>query len=325
MPTLFLISVCIVLSFLFSGMEAGVFALNRLRIRRQMRAGVRPAELLHECLRDPEDFLWTILIGNTLATFAACGILVAQMHEVLVDRPIWFAVAFLGVALLFYTFCDLLPKMLFRQFPTRLCLAMARPFRVIHFVLSPAVGLLRWFSDRILGMSGRSSFKGHLFGDRSELRFVMQDTGQSLTTEERVMINRVLDLQNVQVRSIAVPLGKVLGVSPGTSTGELLELCKQQRLSRVPVWSDEGEARKVLGVVSLRSLVYSAELDLAQPVKSWMTPALYLREDLRLEEALARMQRSGQRLAVVLALDQRELGIVSLQDILRNMFGEVNL
>lgn len=320
-----LLALCIVLSFFFSGMEAGVLALNRLRIRQQMRAGGRPAALLHGYLRDPEDFLWTILIGNTLTTFAALGLIVAEMHTALLDRPVVFSLAFLGVALFFYAFCDLLPKMLFRQFPTRLCLAMARPFRAIHFGLAPMVRVLRWISDRILGWSGRASFKGHLFGDRSELRFVMQDSGPSFTSEERAMINRVLDLQNVQVRSIAIPLNKVLTVAPSMPVREFIAFCKAHRLSRVPVWNPTDEHRKVQGVVSIRSFIYSVGLDEEKPVATWMAPALYLREDLRLEEALARMQRSGQRLAVVLGLDQRELGIISLQDILRTFFGEVSL
>jgi CBS domain containing-hemolysin-like protein len=57
----------------------------------------------------------------------------------------------------------------------------------------------------------------------------------------------------------------------------------------------------------------------------YVRPALYLDEDLRLEVALRRMQRSGQRLAVVLGRDRREIGIVSLQDILKVVFGEVSL
>ena len=63
----------------------------------------------------------------------------------------------------------------------------------------------------------------------------------------------------------------------------------------------------------------------AQPVAQWILPALFLAEDLRLDAALERMQRSGQRLAVVLGRDGREVGIVTLADILRTIFGEVRL
>jgi putative hemolysin len=60
---------CLLLSFLLSGMEAGVFALNRLRVRRLARAGKPSAKLLQRFLEKPEKFLWTILVGNTLANF----------------------------------------------------------------------------------------------------------------------------------------------------------------------------------------------------------------------------------------------------------------
>ena len=62
---LLLIAACLALSFLLSGMEAGVFALSRLRIRQQMRAGKSSARVLHQFLENPENFLWTIIVGNT--------------------------------------------------------------------------------------------------------------------------------------------------------------------------------------------------------------------------------------------------------------------
>src|SRR5882762_6060507 len=110
------------LSFLFSGMEAGVFALNRLRIRQQMRAGNPRAQALHGYLEHPEHFLWTILVGNTLASVVAVAIVVAGWHEWLGGQPALFLLALLASLVLFYTLCELLPKMIFRQFPNRLCL-----------------------------------------------------------------------------------------------------------------------------------------------------------------------------------------------------------
>jgi CBS domain containing-hemolysin-like protein len=80
-----------------------------------------------------------------------------------------------------------------------------------------------------------------------------------------------------------------------------------------------------VGVLSLRAVMYQAELDLEKLAADYVKPALYLEEDMRLEAALKRMQRSGQRLAIVLGRDKRETGIVSLQDILKVIFGEVRL
>src|SRR6266851_3981628 len=85
---------CLALSFLLSGMEAGVFALSRLRVRQQMRAGRRSAKALHDYLEHPENFLWTILVGNTVANFLILGWLVVKLHHSLAGRVGWFVVVY---------------------------------------------------------------------------------------------------------------------------------------------------------------------------------------------------------------------------------------
>ena len=85
--------VCLAVSFVLSGMEAGVFALSRLRIRQQMRAGKASAKVLHDYLENPENFLWTILVGNTVANFLILGWLVAILHQAL-GAPYFFSDCF---------------------------------------------------------------------------------------------------------------------------------------------------------------------------------------------------------------------------------------
>src|SRR5436190_11576582 len=108
-----LFAVCLMLSFVLSGMEAGVFALSRLRIRQQLRAGKRSAKVLHQYLEHPENFLWTILVGNTVANFIILGWLIAVLHGAFNHHLVWFVVLFSVIVFLFYAFFDLLPKMLF--------------------------------------------------------------------------------------------------------------------------------------------------------------------------------------------------------------------
>src|SRR2546423_13135162 len=132
------------LSFLLSGMEAGVFALSRLRIRQQMRSGRKSARVLHQYLENPENFLWTILVGNTLANFFILGWLVVLLHSALGFQRLWFVLVYVLVVFLFYDLFDLLPKMLFRAFPNRLCVLLAQPFRVVHWALKPLVALVEW-------------------------------------------------------------------------------------------------------------------------------------------------------------------------------------
>src|SRR5262245_38673584 len=81
-------------SFLLSGMEAGVLALSQYRIRSLMRTGLRRARLLNSYLEKPENFLWTILVGNTLATFAVLSVSVVVLLDIANGRVLLFLVAF---------------------------------------------------------------------------------------------------------------------------------------------------------------------------------------------------------------------------------------
>jgi putative hemolysin len=312
---------CLAVSFLLSGMEAGVLALSRIRIRQQMRAGNRRAEALHNYLENPESFLWTILVGNILANFTAVSIGAVVLHSHLASSPVVLFVTFFAGVLLFYTLFELLPKILFRLYPNRLCALMSFPFRLVDLALRPLVAVVTFVSDLILRWRGGKRFTGHLFGNRDELRMVMQESGQSFTSEERAMINRVLDLQNVSVGGVMTPLANVVMVNDATPVRELFALFKERGFSRVPVWREENRQRKIIGVVLLKTLIFETDPDSPQTARDFLKSALFLDSDMRLERALRQMQRSGQRLAIVLDRGGRETGIISLHDIFQIIFG----
>jgi putative hemolysin len=316
---------CLGLSFFLSGMEAGVFALSRLRIRQQSRAGRRSAKLLLDYLEHPENFLWTILVGNTVANAFILGWLVVILHHYFSQRVVLFAAVYAVGVFLFYALFDFLPKMLFRMFPTRLCVLLARPFRWVHYLLRPLVAAVESVSDLLLRWRGGKVFTGYLFGNREELRLLMQDASPSLTSEERAMINRVLDLQTLTVRQVMLPLSQATTVAAQTPIDEVLRIAHEKKLTRLPVWDSGQGHQRIIGLLHLNSLLFQPTLDRARVAGEYAKPALYLDEDVRLEIALRRMQRGGQRLAIVLARDRREIGLLSLQDILKVIFGEVSL
>src|SRR5262249_35634733 len=145
------------------------------------------------------------------------------------------------------------------------------------------------------------------------------------TTEERAMINRVLDLQSVTVRQITRPFAQTISAEADAPVSAVLEKCREHHFTRLPVWEKRDNQRRIAGVVSLNALLFQPGLDPSKPLAGFVRPAIYLDEDLRLEVALRQMQRSGQRMAIVLARDRREIGIVTLEDITKTIFGEVNL
>lgn len=307
-------------SFLFSGMEAGVFALSRVRIRQMMRQGNRRAALLHGYLEHPERFLWTILTGNTMANFVLVALLVTRLFEVLHQRlPAFWTL--LGLALFaFYVLLDLLPKTLFRRFPNRLCLLTVESFRWQAILLQPVVALLAWLAAKLAPGSSRS---GQIFGNREELRVLMESAQNPLSSEERTLVNRVLNLQKHTVQRVTIPWDKVTRIAEHLPVTTAHALLVERGCSRLPVTS--ADEREVLGLLSLKTLLFRERLDPAGRARDYMTPALRFDAGTRLEDALRQFQQSGHRQAIVQDAAHRPIGIVSLTDVLKTIFGEVTL
>ena len=157
-----------VISFIFSGIQTGVYSINRSRIRLQGREGNKKAALLLNLQREPENFYLTVLLGNTIANGVFAIVMALMLKEIPSDLLFWSL--FLLCIFAFYTFCDLLPKKLFSRFPEKLSLAIARPFRVTQLLLTPFVILIQaLFGNTLAGAVGQPLAK-RLFSNREELR-----------------------------------------------------------------------------------------------------------------------------------------------------------
>jgi putative hemolysin len=312
-------------SFLCAGMEAGVMALSRWRIRQQAREGRRRARVLMGYLDKPENFLWSILVANTLANFGAIGMIVFEIFDTsLRGHPFLCLLIFIIALILFYTVCDLFPKLLFRMYPNRLCMAAVLPYQIIHLVMTPLTSLIQRFSDLFLKWSGGKAYTGRVFSSRKELRMAMQDSAQGLSNEERAMIARVLDLQQTTVGQITLPFWRLPDLTAQLTGAELLKSVREINRNHLPIWEDTAH-RRIAGIVDVRQILYSNEPEQTRPIRERLTPPLYVSDHVAVEETLRRLQRSGQPLAIVLDADRREIGIIGIEEILRSIFGEVKI
>jgi len=306
-------------------MEAGVFALNRVRLRLQVRSGRKSAMRLMKFLRNPEQFLWTLFIGNTLANFFILAWVLMVLDDYLSRWPVALWLTFAVVVFDFYTLFDLLPKTLFRAAPNRFCTAVSGPVRFVHIGLRPLVKFVEWGATVFLGWRHESALAGLLFGNREELRVIMQESARGFTSDERQLINRVLDLHSVTARQLMKPMQLAVTVNMDAVLSDVLTLSRKRGLTRFPVWDVRSGRRSIAGMLDLDSVVYRDDLEPAATIARFVKPAVYLDENLPVEKALRRMRRSGQQLAVVVVgRDQRELGILALQDVLTRIFGEMN-
>ena len=112
-------------------------------------------------------------------------------------------------------------------------------------------------------------------------------------------------------------------MSAEATVAEALNVVRESGYTRLPVWQQRAGGRRIAGLISAESLMFDGNLDPNRKVVELISLGLFLSEALRLDSALDRMQRSGQRLAVVLGRDGSDVGIVALEDILKTIFGEV--
>ena len=150
----------------------------------------------------------------------------------------------------------------------------------------------------------------------------MEDSDAGLSDGERTMISQVLRLSERTLGQSAIPLNLSVTASADSPISSVVDLCKDHRIARVPIWKFGGGQRKVVGIVTLKTSLYKEDFDSDKLASEYMQPALFLPADLKVEAALKRMQRSGQWLAIVTSESQKEAGIVSLQDILKVVFSD---
>jgi CBS domain containing-hemolysin-like protein len=315
-----LLALSAVISFIFTGMKTGVFLINRSRIRKQMQAGNNKAHLLFNLKNEVEKFYMTVLLGSTITKGVLTAVLVLLLKEI--SSGVLFWSLFLTCVFILFTFCDLLPKKLFSRFPDKLCLTFARSFQFAQFPFALFVGLVQTIFGKKLTKIIKQPSAKRLFRNREELKKLMEDLDEGLNDEERNMINQVLRLSERTLGQVAIPLNLSVTASAASPISSIIDLCRNHRIARVPIWKYGGGQRKVIGIVTLKTSLYREDYDCKKPASEYMQPALFLPADLKVEAALTRMQRSGHWLAIVTSKSHKEAGVVALQDILNVVCSE---
>ena len=225
----------------------------------------------------------------------------------------------------FYTFFDLLPKMLVRRFPNRLTILLTYPFELFFALLAPVVGII----SSIKSITGNASEKANQaitpFQNREDLKRIMQESEVNLRPDEKRLITRVMELQNQTVQSVMRPFAPELWVTPDQTLEKTVKLCRSQHRSRLVVREGNDSKASIAGIFHLKQAIFTSPLKQSQSIRSLIKPALSIQRKTVLDEALQQMKGSGQRLAIVIDEEKNELGVISLNDILRNIFKDVNL
>jgi len=320
----FSLSLLIVLSGLFSASETAFFSLNTLRLERLAKEGNRKAKELLNLLSNPADLIATILVGNEMVNVAIAATS-AVLFVKLLGEEIGAAVAVPVTVITLLIFGEVTPKTLAIKYSEKYAFFILPFIKLVYYLTYPVRLVLVGFASLLLKPFGVELFSTpKAITDEEFMLLVAQGAKEgTIAQEEKELIDRTLDLGESSVREIMVPKHKVFALKEDTPVEEALKLLSQVKFSRIPVYKDSLD--QVTGILYTRKILPLTlkEEDLKRPVKDFAVEPYFVTEFLTVDRLLEEMQRTKRHMAVVVDEYGNTAGIVTLDDILREIVGEL--
>ena len=316
---LWLAAACLLATMFFSAAEMAFIAANRLRLRHAAEAGSRTAARYLEAFRQPERTLSTAMMGVTIAHIVASSTATWSLLPVLGRwAPLVVTVALTPVMLVFG---EIIPKAVAREWATSLILRLYWPLTWAAALLGPFVAVARLVVSAALRLFGGHEPDTRAFVSREELKALLQlEPGEAdVTTQEAEMIDKIFDLGDTTVREVMVPLVEVTMLPATATPQEAIAVIHERGFSRIPVYRQR--ETDIVGVVAAMDLL-SRGTQAATLDELKRTP-YYVPETKRIDDLLREMQRARTHMAVVVDEYGGATGVVTLEDILEEIVGEI--
>ncbi|MDT8441642.1 MAG: CNNM domain-containing protein [Desulfuromonadales bacterium] len=313
------LAVLFVFSAFFSGSETALMAIDRLRVRYLAEKGRPGASRLEALLEKPESLLSAILIGNNLVNIMVSVFATALFIELFSGRGELMTILILTPILLI--FAEILPKTLAANYPEPVSFAVLHPIRLVMWLLKPVIvvvgGLSRFFARLFRGDEERPLIS------EDEIRSIIEFGEQSgvVHTEKRRMLHGIFDLGQMRVRDVMVPRTEVVGIEVDTPFSELVSLCATARHSRFPVYA--GALDRVVGIIHSKDVLSYLDRPEEFSLRTVARPPYFVPEAKPIESLLQAFRRKRLHLAVVVDEYGGVEGIVTLEDIVEEIVGEI--
>ena len=309
------VAVCLLVSGLFSGLEAGILSINRARLRYQAKLGEKNAIKIQRMLARPERLLTTVLLVTNLMNICAVAVSTRALAQWL--GVYGYAVAFVAWLPVYLLGMELLPKSIFRRFPYRALVPFAEMLRIVYWLFSPALGLVSAFYQRLSSMQERGGAR--TLAAREDFKYLIGENEKSgaLGRIERQMIDNVVDFHGVTAREIMAPMAGIPVVRGDTSVDEFIAMTRSSHMERLPVVTADGE---VAGLVNLFDVLLDRKSG-AGKVATHARRIVTIPPDEPAYSIIRKLRASRSNLAVVIDSKAAPAGIVSSETLIKRLFG----
>jgi len=304
---------------LFSAAEMSFIAANRLRLRHMAEGGNRTAIRYLDAFRSPERLLSTAMMGVTIAHITASSVATWALLPVVGGAAA--ILVTLALTPIMLVLGEVIPKAVARERATGLILWLFPVIEALGRLLTP----LTWGANALVGWAlslfGRERTSTRQFVSREELKVLLQMEPEEadVTVSEAEMIDKIFDLGETAVREVMVPLVDVAALPETASGADAVRLIQERGFSRIPVFTDR--VFNIVGVVTAMDLLRRGGP--AQDLRALMRPATYVPETKHIDDLLREMQKNRVQLAVVVDEYGGAVGIVTVEDIVEQVVGEI--
>lgn len=311
-----MLAVLLALSAFFSGSETAIFSLPNLAKKRLKVRHPRTWKTIQDLLEKPRRTLITILIGNMIVNTFAIALATSMAVQ-------WFGPKGVGWTIPIFTFVLLLtgeitPKTFAVRHNELLAFLLAVPLDLFARFFYPLRRLVRWVSDFVLSVLVREKkIEADLVSavELKALARIGEEEG-ALKPEERRMIQKLIGLGDRIVREIMTPRPDLIAFDINQSVDELIRLLRQHHFSHMPVYRESID--QLLGVISTQEFM----LNSSEKLDRFIQTLYYIPETKPVDELFEEFQKRGTRFAICVDEHGATAGLVTLEDILEEVFGE---
>jgi CBS domain containing-hemolysin-like protein len=325
----------------FVAAEFSLVSVRRTRIAELVAQGNTSAKFVHEALENPDRVIAATQLGITVASLGLGWIGEPAFSHLLepvvglfstniqpeVSRSISAGLAFLTITFLHVVAGELAPKSIALQDPEGTSLIVARPTLWTEFIFKPVIWLLNGSGNLLLRIVGVKPATGHqLVHSVEELKMIVSASveGGVVEEEEREMLDAIFDLSELQVGQVMIPRTEILAVEADMPVDDLLNVVTKTTYTKLPVY--ENNLDQILGILHIKDILRS----LHQTERSKMTArdlvreAIYIPETVSVNALLQHFRNHRQHIAIVLDEYGGTAGLVTLEDLLEEIVGEVS-
>lgn len=324
------ILICLILSAFFSGMEIAFVSANRIYLEIEKQQSGMNAKFLNFITQNPSRFIATMLVGNNIALviygiFMGDRILQLFFAETMMNGPLSLRIVFLQTIIstvVILLTAEFLPKVFFQRFSNFFIKIFAFPTSIFYAIFAPITSLIISLSDYILIKFFKTekdqiqlTFSKVELGNYIEEQLESTKDMDNVDTEIQIFQN-ALDFSEVKAREAMVPRTEIVAIESATSPAEIKKIFTSSGLSKIPVFDES--------IDDIKGYIHVFEM-FKKPsnLSKILLPVAFVPETMKISEVLKLLTKQRKSIAVVLDEYGGTSGIITVEDIIEELFGEI--